>query len=164
MFVAAGIFAVVALLVVRRSTITVPPRSAWMVTRLGKPMGILNSGLHVLVPFIDTVAQRYSLDEQQVALTDTYRSSNDERVQVEAKARYRVLNPKTAFEKAADIDSAIRTALGTAIRRETDLRTASFIRDDRRAFREAIVRTTDTIISEFGSKLVDLAIEIPRGF
>jgi membrane protease subunit HflC len=164
MLIASVLAAIAALFVVRRSTIVVPPRSSWMISRLGKPLGVRHAGLHVLVPFIDVVAQRYSLDEQQVAVSDTYRSSNDERVHVEAKARYRVLDPKTAFDKATDLDATIRNAVGAAIRRETESRTVSFIRDDRRAFREAILRTADKIVAEFGVKLVDLAVELPRGF
>ena len=164
MLVTAVLLGVAALFVVRKSTIIVPPRSSWMISRLGKPRTVLHAGLHVLVPFIDAVAQRYSLDEQQVAVSDTYRSSNDERVHVEAKVRYRVLDPKTAFDKAADLDATIRTAIGVAIRRETESRTVSFIRDDRRSFRDAIMLTGDKIVGEFGVKIVDLAIELPRGF
>jgi regulator of protease activity HflC (stomatin/prohibitin superfamily) len=164
MLIAAVIAGIAALIIVRKSTIVVPPRSTWMISRLGKPHGVRHAGMHVLVPVIDVVAQKYSLDEQQVAVADTYRSSNDERVHVEAKVRYRVLDPKTAFDKVADLDATIRNAVGVAIRRETESRTVSFIRDDRRAFRDAILRTADKIVAEFGVKLVDLAIELPRGF
>ena len=164
MLIAAGIFAVIALVVLKRSTIVVPPRSAWMISRLGKPQRILNPGLHVLVPVVDAVAQKYSLDEQQVAVSETFRTSNDERLHVEAKVRYRILDPKTAFDKVMDIDNAVRTAVAAAIRRETEHRTASFIRDDRRAFREAILKTADRAVSEFGTRITDLAVELPRGF
>ena len=164
MLIAAVIAGVAALIIVRRSTIIVPPRSSWMISRLGKPHGVRHAGLHVLVPLIDTVAQKYSLDEQQVSAADTYRSSNDERVHVEAKVRYRVLDPKTAFDRATDLDATIRTAVGVAIRRETESRTVSFIRDDRRAFRDAILNSADKIVAEVGVKLVDLVIDLPRGF
>lgn len=164
MLIAAVLLGIAALFVVRKSTIIVPPRSSWMISRLGKRHGVRHAGMHVLVPFIDTVAQRYSLDEQQVAVADTYRSSNDERVHVEAKVRYRVLDPKTAFDKAADLDATIRSAVGLAIRRETEGRTVSFIRDDRRGFRDAILRGADKIVAEFGVKVVDLVIDLPRGF
>ena len=164
MLIAAGIFAVIALVVLKRSTIVVPPRSAWMISRLGKPQRILNPGLHVLVPVVDAVAQKYSLDEQQVAVSETFRTSNDERLHVDAKVRYRILDPKTAFDKVMDIDNAVRASVSSAIRRETSLRTASFIRDDRRAFRDAIHSNADKIVSEFGTRITDLALEIPRGF
>ena len=164
MLIAAAIMGVLALFVVKRSTIVVPSRSAWMITRLGKPQRILNPGMHVLVPLVDAVAQRYSLDEQQVAVSETFRTSNDERLHVEAKVRYRILDPKTAFDKVMDIDNAVRMSVATAIRRETGARTASFIRDDRRAFRDAIHNSADKTVSEFGTRLTDLAVEIPRGF
>ena len=44
--------------------VKVPPDEVIVVERLGRFMGIYESGVHILVPFIDRVAYRYTLKEE----------------------------------------------------------------------------------------------------
>ncbi len=57
---------VAVMVVLFRSAVIVPQRSAYIVERLGKYSATLEAGFHILVPFIDRVAYRRTLKETPI--------------------------------------------------------------------------------------------------
>ncbi len=58
-----GSIALLALILVIKTAVVVPQRSAFIVERLGKYAQTLEAGFHILVPFVDVIRYRHSLKE-----------------------------------------------------------------------------------------------------
>ncbi len=58
-----GSIALLALILVIKTAVVVPQRSAFIVERLGKFAQTLEAGFHVLIPFVDVIRYRHSLKE-----------------------------------------------------------------------------------------------------
>ena len=48
----------------------VPQQEAWIIERLGRYDSTLKAGLHLLMPFIDSVRYRHSLKEQVIEIQE----------------------------------------------------------------------------------------------
>ncbi|MBK6766795.1 MAG: paraslipin [bacterium] len=58
-----GSLAILALILVIKTALVVPQRSAFIVERLGKYAQTLEAGFHILIPFVDVIRYRHSLKE-----------------------------------------------------------------------------------------------------
>ena len=75
----------------------VPQQQAWVVQRLGKYTTTLDAGLHILVPFIDSVAYKHTLKEQTIDVPPQQCITNDNiSVEVDGFLYLRVMDPKAA--------------------------------------------------------------------
>ena len=61
-FVLVVLLALFLVLVVAKTAVVVPQQSAFVVERLGRFSGVLEAGFHVLMPFMDVVHDRYTLE------------------------------------------------------------------------------------------------------
>lgn len=59
-------FAALVVIIVAKSVRVVPQRTVLIVERLGKYLGTLEPGLHILIPFIDRAAYKHSLKEMVI--------------------------------------------------------------------------------------------------
>lgn len=59
-------FALVAVIAIAKTARVVPQRSNFIVERLGKYSRTLDSGLHILIPFVDKVAYQHTLKEEVI--------------------------------------------------------------------------------------------------
>jgi regulator of protease activity HflC (stomatin/prohibitin superfamily) len=59
-------FAIIAVITVAKTARVVPQRSNFVVERLGKYSRTLDSGFHILIPFIDKVAYQHTLKEEVI--------------------------------------------------------------------------------------------------
>ncbi len=59
-------FAIVAVITIAKTARIVPQRSNYVIERLGKYSSTLDSGFHILIPFIDKVAYQHTLKEEVV--------------------------------------------------------------------------------------------------
>jgi len=59
-------FAIVAVITIAKTARIVPQRSNYIIERLGKYSRTLDSGFHILIPFIDKVAYQHTLKEEVV--------------------------------------------------------------------------------------------------
>jgi len=81
----------------------VPPQHAWVVERLGRFHAVLPAGLNVLIPFVDRVVFRYSLEETTLELPEQlYAVTNNVQIPVSATIFCRVLDPRLASYGCAD--------------------------------------------------------------
>jgi len=63
-FVAVAVLAVLVITILLKTAVIVPQRSEYIIERLGKYSASIGAGFHILVPFIDKIAYRYSLKEE----------------------------------------------------------------------------------------------------
>ena len=75
----------------------VPQRNAFIVERLGKYMGTLQAGFHILVPFIDRVRYKHTLKEQAIDVaSQTCITKDNIAVEVDGILYLQVIDPNKA--------------------------------------------------------------------
>jgi membrane protease subunit HflC len=172
----------VALMVVLSSVIVVPETSQAVIVRFGKPERILNrfqqnqpiggtgAGINYKLPFVDQTVwidkrvRDVDMERQQVLSTDQLR------LEVDAFARYRVVDPLRMYIRARSEDrvsDALRPILGSELRNELGKRPfAALLSPERQGVMENIRRGLDRVARQYGVQIVDVRIkraDLPSG-
>ena len=165
------------------STLFVTPETKQaVIIRTGEPQQIVNmyrpddpfgqtgAGFWFRIPFVDRVqlVERRVLDldmDNEQVLT-----SDQQRLQVNAYARYRIIQPVTMIERAGDesrLNVQLARILRSALRQELGRRTfASLLTAERGNAMSRIRETLDTQSREYGAQIIDVRIkaaDLPEG-
>lgn len=175
---ALGAAAVVALM----SVVVVPETEQAVVIRLGEPDRVINrfrpkvpfgetgAGISLRIPFVETVVRvdkrMLSLDmERQEVL-----SSDQLRLQVDAYARYRIIDPVRMVRTARNQDQlqqALQQIMNSVLRQELGRRTfASLLTPERGAVMTRITQIFDQQARRYGAQVLDVRIkraDLPEG-
>ena len=164
------------------SVTIVPETSQGVVIRFGKPVRIVNrfengerfgevgAGLNAKIPFaesivwIDKRVRDLDMDRQQVLSID------QRRLEVDAFARYRVVDPLRMFIAARSedrVEEALKPILGSQLRNELGKRPfASMLSPEREGAMENIRTGMNRIARQYGVVVVDVRIkkaDLPDG-
>jgi membrane protease subunit HflC len=176
-------FLAIILLIVVGSTFAIVPESKQaVIVRFGEPQRILNryrsgetfgqsgAGLAARVPFVDKIVWvdkrilSIDLEDQQVLSTDQYR------LQVDAYARYRIVDPLQMYRAAQTEDrvsDALRPILGSALRNELGRRPfAALLSPERGQMMDNIQEALNRVATQYGAQIVDVRIkraDLPDG-
>ena len=174
---------VIGLLVLLTSTFSVVPETKQgVVQRFGKPVRIINrydpkqsfggdgAGLIAQIPFaenitwIDKRILSIPMDRQQVLSTDQLR------LQVDAFARFRIVDPLRMVITAKNTDNvaaALRPILGSALRNELGKRPfAALLSPERGQVMDNIQAGLNRVARQYGAEIVDVRIkraDLPEG-
>src|SRR6266478_4111724 len=75
----------------------VPQQEAWIIERLGRYDSTLKAGLHLLMPFVDTVRYRHTLKEQVIEIQEQDCITEDNiLIKVDAVLYYQIVDPVKA--------------------------------------------------------------------
>jgi modulator of FtsH protease HflC len=158
-----AVIAVVALIVAWSALFTVYQTEQALVVRLGKVVRVVNEpGLHVKVPFIDSVI---AIDKRILDLEAPPQeviASDQKRLVVDAFARYRITDPLRFYQTLGSqsaADSQLNILLNSALR--SVLGGASFIqvvRDERAELMARITALIDHEAANYGIQVVDARI------
>jgi len=165
-FNAGGVVALLALatiFIALFSLFTVPQTSQALIVRLGDPVRTISEpGLHMKMPFIDSVIY---LDNRILDLesgAEEVIASDQKRLVVEAFARYRIRNPLRFYQSVGTIDggnSRLSPLLNSALRRVLgDFTLTQVLRDDRSALMARVRDRLDTEAQAFGIDVLDVRI------
>jgi membrane protease subunit HflC len=177
--VIAGIVLVVALL---SSVVIVPETHQAVVIRTGNPVRVINqfrpdvpygstgAGIAPRIPFIEEVR----MIDRRVLDLDMERTqvlSNDQqRLQVDAYARYRIIDPVRLVEKAGterQLEAQLLPILTSVLRQELGRRPfAALINAERGSAMANITRTLDRQARTYGAQVLDVRIkaaDLPEG-
>jgi len=160
----------------------VPETKQGIITRFGKPVRIINrykdgaqigevgAGLAFRVPFVERVdwidkrVRDIEMDKQQVLSTDQLR------LEVDAFARYRVVDPLRMYIRARSTDQFERSLapiLGSQLRNELGKRPfASLLSPEREGVMGNIRRGLDRVARQYGAEIIDVRIkkaDLPDG-
>ena len=157
------------------SVTIVPETSQGVVIRFGKPVRIVNrfeqgerfgevgAGLNAKIPFaesivwIDKRVRDLDMDRQQVLSID------QRRLEVDAFARYRVVDPLRMFIAARSedrVEEALKPILGSQLRNELGKRPfASMLSPEREGAMENIRTGMNRIARQYGVVVVDVRIK-----
>ena len=146
------------------------PHSVVNIYRPDVPFGETKAGIWWRIPIVDQIqfVDRRILDldmEQQEVLT-----SDQQRLQVDAYARFRIIQPKDMIENAGTEENVrlqLAPILTSVLRQELGRRTfASLLTAERGTAMQRIRDTLDTQARQYGAQVIDVQIkraDLPEG-
>jgi membrane protease subunit HflC len=174
--------ALVIVALVLSATVVVPETKQAVVIRFGKPDRIINvydprerfgqtgAGLGFKIPFfehivwVDKRVLDLDMPAQGVLSTDQYR------LEVDAFARYRIVNPVRMYAAARNetgVSDALKPILGSALRNELGKRPfAVMLSPERDVVMENIKNSLARVAAQYGAEIVDVRIkraDLPDG-
>ncbi|HJR82985.1 MAG TPA: protease modulator HflC [Sphingomicrobium sp.] len=168
-----GIVAVIILFLLVAAFPIISETKQAVVVQFGKPARILGStqaGINFRVPlfeqivWIDKRVQSVDMDRQQVLSTD------QRRLEVDAFARYRIVNPLLMYIRAGDeerLRKALVPILGSEIRNELGKQPfAALLSPERQGVMENVRASLDRIAAQYGARIIDVRIkkaDLPDG-
>jgi membrane protease subunit HflC len=136
----------------------------------GRPIGAQGAGINWRLPFaeqlvwIDKRVLDVDMQRQQVLSTD------QRRLEVDAFARYRIVDPLVMFIRArseAQLREQLRPILGSEVRNELGKRSfASLLTPERQGVMENVRKSLNQIARQYGAEIVDVRIkktDLPSG-
>lgn len=176
------IIAGIALVAVVSTLFVTPETKQAVIIRTGEPKVIVNmynpedpfgqtgAGIWWRIPFVDRVQMverrvlDLDMDNEQVLTSD------QQRLRVNAYARYRIIQPVNMIERAGDesrLNVQLARILRSALRQELGRRTfASLLTAERGDAMTRIRETLDTQSREYGAQIIDVRIkaaDLPEG-
>jgi len=171
--IAAGLLGFLLLMTLFSSVIVLTETNQAVISRFGKPVRILGAeqaGINWRIPFaestimIDKRVRDLDMDKQQVLSTD------QRRLEVDAFARYRVVDPLRLFLAARSVEQAeqqLKPILGSQLRNELGKRPfASLLSPEREGAMENIRTGLNRLARQYGVEIVDVRIkkaDLPSG-
>ena len=177
-----AILAVIVVALLFYSFPIVPETKEVVVVRFGKPVRILNryeagrpigaagAGLAYRIPFVDDFVwidkrvQDVDMQRQQVISTD------QRRLQVDAFARYRIVDPLRMLISAGteqQLTEQLRPILGSEVRNELGrVEFASLLTPERQGIMDSVRTSLNRIASQYGVQVLDVRIkrtDLPDG-
>ena len=115
--VAVAVLAVLVIVVIFKTAVIVPQKSEYVVERLGKYSTTLAAGFHVLVPFLDRVAYKFSLKEEVFDIpSQTCITKDNVTVEVDGLIYLQVMDSKLAAYGINDYRMASSQLAQTTLR------------------------------------------------
>jgi membrane protease subunit HflC len=174
--------AIVLLLVLLGSFPIIPETKQAVVVRFGKPVRIYNmykpgrpigtagAGINWRIPFaeqlvwIDKRVQDVDMQRQQVLSTD------QRRLQVDAFARYRIIDPTLMYIRAGNeeqLTEQLRPILGSEVRNELGrIEFAALLTPERQGIMDSVRTSLNRIARQYGVEIIDVRIkrtDLPDG-
>ena len=176
------ILLVVLAVILLSSVVVVPETKQAVIVRLGDPVRTVNkykagqdygstgAGVVLRIPFIEQVVWvdkrvlDVEMEQQQVLSTDQLR------LEVDAFARYRIVNPKRMYISAGSVErvsAELKPILGSALRNELGKRPfAALLSPERGQVMDEIRFGLDRVARQYGAQVVDVQIkraDLPKG-
>jgi membrane protease subunit HflC len=178
-----AVLATFALLLIGGTVTVVPEGSQAVVLRFnevirvynpykpGESFGHSGAGLKLRLPGFDSIVwidkrvQAITMERQQVLSTD------QRRLQVDAFARYRIVDPLRMYKSVSgnedQVTDALRPILGSALRNELGKRSFdSLLSPERGAVMSNIRTSLDRVAAQYGAQIIDVRImrtDLPDG-
>ena len=170
------------LILLLNTVIVVPETRQAIITRFGKPIYILNqyradqplgsdgAGLNWRIPFVDNLVwvDKRVLDVDMEGRQVT--STDQQRLEVDAFARYRIVDPLRMYIRARSVDglqNALVPNLGSELRNELGKRPfASLLSPEREGVMDNVRRGLDRVARQYGAEVIDVRIkkaDLPTG-
>ncbi|MBV8687823.1 MAG: protease modulator HflC [Alphaproteobacteria bacterium] len=180
--IALAVLAIILLVLAGATFATVPETKQAVIVRFGQPQRVINpyrdgqsfgqtgAGLIARYPFMEQIVWidkrilSIDMDRQQVLSTDQLR------LQVDAFARYRIVNPLQMYITAKteeNVSAQLKPILGSAIRNELGKRPfASLLSPERGQMMTNIRTALNRVAAQYGAQIVDVRIkraDLPEG-
>ena len=138
--------------------------------KAGRPIGAAGAGINFRIPFVDQLVwidkrvQDVDMQRQQVLSTD------QRRLEVDAFARYRIIDPLRMYVSAGSEDQLreqLRPILGSEVRNELGrIEFASLLTPERQGIMDSVRTSLNRIARQYGVEVLDVRIkrtDLPDG-
>ncbi len=148
------------LLTMAKSIRIVPQQWAYVVERLGKYHGTLNAGLHVVIPFIDTIRYKHVLKEVVLDIPEQVCITKDNvQVNVDGVVFFRVMDAKNASYGVANYVPALIQLAQTTLRSELGKLDLDRTFEEREKINGSVVAAIDKASDSWGVKVLRYEIK-----
>lgn len=158
--VAAIIFLIFGLIMLYRTVRIVPQTEAWVVERLGKYSTTLEAGIHILIPFLDSVRYKHSLKEIGLDIAEQVCITKDNvQVAVDGILFFKVMDAKLASYGVANFVPAIVNLAQTTLRSEIGKIELGRVVEEREHINNALITALDHATDAWGIKVIRYEIK-----
>lgn len=141
--------------VIYKLVLIVPMRAVCVIERLGKFLGVLEPGLHFLIPFVDRVAYTHETREQCLNIPHQSCISRDNiQVDVDGLLYIKIMDPYKASYGIEDYLVAAVNLAQTTVRSEVGKLKLSETFSERDRLNETLVREVDRASEPWGIKVL----------
>lgn len=145
------VLAAMLMLALWKSFVIVSQSQAYVIERLGKYSRVATAGLHVLIPFIETVRRRVDIMERPLEPMHQDAITNDNVViEVSVAVFFRVVAPERMIYRIRDIDSAVMTTVAGIVRSEIGETELDQVQSNRAELNLAIKEQLDGATRDWG--------------
>lgn len=129
----------------------VPQQEAWVVENLGRFEKVLEPGLNFLIPFIQSVAYKFSLKEQAIDVHEQVAITQDNvSLKIDGVLYVRIISPKQAAYGVQDPYYAVTQLAQTSMRSEIGKITLDRTFEEREMLNANIVRSINEASEQWG--------------
>jgi regulator of protease activity HflC (stomatin/prohibitin superfamily) len=151
---------VVALVLVFAGVKTVSQGTNWTIERFGRYTRTLQPGLHLIVPFVDTVGRRMNMQENVLDIPPQKVITKDNAtVQVDAVAFYQVVDAARAAYEVQDLHRAITNLALTNIRSVMGNMALDEVLSKRNEINDTLLAVIDQATNPWGVKVLRVELK-----
>jgi len=145
------VLALLLLVTLWRSFIIVSQGQTFVIERLGKYSRVATAGLHVLVPFVESVRRKVDIMERPLEAMHQDAITNDNVViEVAVAVFFRVVAPERMVYRIRDIDLAVKTTVAGIVRSEIGETELDQVQSNRTELNMAIKEQLDGATRDWG--------------
>lgn len=153
------VFVALVLLTLKLGINIVPQSENWLVERLGKFNRKLEAGLHLIIPFFETVRYKVPIQERQLPPKPINAITLDNvTISVSLAVLYRIVDASRTMYRISNVDDAILTIVNGTVRNVIGKTDLDGVQSNRRNLSEEISNDLDTVSLEWGIALTRVEI------
>ena len=147
-------------LAVLRSTVKIVPQSEnWLVERLGKYHRKMEAGLHLLIPFFESVRYRVLIQERQLPPKPINAITLDNvTISISLAVLYRIADASKTMYRISNVDDAIITIVNGTVRSVIGKTDLDGVQSNRRNLSTEIEEELKSVSDEWGIVLTRIEI------
>ncbi len=135
--------------------VVVPQQNAYVVEKLGKFSGVLEAGMHILIPFMDVIRYRHTLKEQAIDIPEQICITRDNiQVGVDGILYLKIMDPERASYGINNYGFAITQLAQTTLRSEIGKIELDKSFEERTAINIQVVNEVDKASEPWGVKVL----------
>ncbi len=153
------VFVALVLLTLKLGVNIVPQSENWLVERLGKFNRKLEAGLHLIIPFFESVRYKVPIQERQLPPKPINAITLDNvTISVSLAVLYRIVDASKTMYRIANVDDAIMTIVNGTVRSVIGKTDLDGVQSNRRELSYEIERDLQTVSEEWGILLTRVEI------
>ena len=146
---------IVVILVVRYIVRIVPQNEAFVIQRLGKYSRTIEAGIHLLIPFIDSVAYKHSLKEFAMDVPSQQAITRDNvALSIDGVLYLRIMDPKSASYGVENLFFAVTQLAQTTMRAEIGKLSLDDTFESRDNINAKVTEAIDEASAAWGTKVL----------
>ncbi len=153
------VFVALVVLTLKLGVNIVPQSENWLVERLGKFNRKLEAGLHLIIPFFESVRYKVPIQERQLPPKPINAITLDNvTISVSLAVLYRIVDASKTMYRIANVDDAIMTIVNGTVRSVIGKTDLDGVQSNRRQLSDEIERDLQTVSEEWGILLTRVEI------